>query len=200
MKHINEILSNTRLAWRLFVLPLPCKEYQGNIHRLGYGQVYYDGRNRLVHRITYVEFVGLIPQDKVLDHICQNRCCCEPSHLRVVTQRENVHAGIAPAAQNVRKTRCKRGHPLNGDNLFTRPNGDRVCRKCKRMKDQESEERIRIQRTKLPKQPRPLKMHCLRGHPLSGENLYIQPDGSRICKICSRAKVQAYRARKKEQG
>jgi hypothetical protein len=30
------------------------------------------------------------------------------------------------------------------------------------------------------------KTHCLRGHPLSGENLSIRPDGTRRCKACGR--------------
>ncbi len=28
---------------------------------------------------------------------------------------------------------------------------------------------------------------CKRGHPLSGENLYVKPSGSRQCRICRRA-------------
>lgn len=30
------------------------------------------------------------------------------------------------------------------------------------------------------------KTHCLHGHPLSGENLYLHPNGGRICKECGR--------------
>ena len=30
------------------------------------------------------------------------------------------------------------------------------------------------------------KTHCLRGHPLSGPNLYTPPDGSRCCRKCRR--------------
>lgn len=28
------------------------------------------------------------------------------------------------------------------------------------------------------------KTHCPKGHPYSGENLYINPQGQRICKTC----------------
>jgi Zn finger protein HypA/HybF involved in hydrogenase expression len=34
---------------------------------------------------------------------------------------------------------------------------------------------------------RPPRTHCKRGHPLSGDNLYVQPsNGARICRICRR--------------
>lgn len=33
-----------------------------------------------------------------------------------------------------------------------------------------------------------LKSHCCHGHPLSGENLWVRKDGSRICKTC-RARI-----------
>jgi hypothetical protein len=32
-----------------------------------------------------------------------------------------------------RRTHCKRGHPLSGENLYTRPNGYRMCRACGRI-------------------------------------------------------------------
>lgn len=31
------------------------------------------------------------------------------------------------------------------------------------------------------------KTHCLRGHPYTGDNLYIAPDGTRYCRECQRA-------------
>jgi hypothetical protein len=36
--------------------------------------------------------------------------------------------------------------------------------------------------------------HCPRGHPLEGDNLYIDPRGWRMCRICLRASVRAYDA------
>ena len=37
------------------------------------------------------------------------------------------------------------------------------------------------------------KSNCKRGHPLSGENLYVSPQGSRQCKSCMRTQHAAYR-------
>lgn len=41
------------------------------------------------------------------------------------------------------------------------------------------------------------RTHCKRGHLLSPDNLYIQANGSRICKQCHKVSGQEYRLRKK---
>jgi hypothetical protein len=38
---------------------------------------------------------------------------------------------------------------------------------------------------------------CHRGHPLSGNNLYISPKGARACKACNRINARAYQDRKR---
>lgn len=39
------------------------------------------------------------------------------------------------------------------------------------------------------------KKHCPKGHPYSGDNLYIAPDGSRHCRICRREQFLAFHER-----
>lgn len=41
------------------------------------------------------------------------------------------------------------------------------------------------------------KTHCHAGHPLSGENLYINPAGERQCRECARERGRRYWARKR---
>jgi hypothetical protein len=48
--------------------------------------------------------------------------CWNPDHLEPVTHAENQ--------LHLRKTQCKHGHPLSGDNLRISPNGTRACRAC----------------------------------------------------------------------
>lgn len=36
------------------------------------------------------------------------------------------------------------------------------------------------------------KTHCKRGHPLSGENLYVSPKGARRCRTCHNDRMRAY--------
>ena|SRR6266498_3667939 len=42
------------------------------------------------------------------------------------------------------------------------------------------------------------KSHCLRGHPLSGDNLHMDPSGRRICRACKKAENQTERARERK--
>lgn len=39
------------------------------------------------------------------------------------------------------------------------------------------------------------KTHCTKGHPLSGDNLYLAARGSRHCKVCRHDAVRRYRER-----
>lgn len=92
----------------------------------GYG--YWHGHR--VHRLTYQVLVGPIPDGSVIDHLCRVRKCCNPAHLEPVTVRENIRRGEASAGINSRRTTCVAGHPLEGSNLYTTPNGRRQCRVC----------------------------------------------------------------------
>jgi hypothetical protein len=100
----------------------------------GYGVVGYQGKQVLVHRLLYEHFVGPVPEGKVLDHFqCDTPSCANWAHVRPETSAGNVLRGRGPSAINARKTHCKNGHPLSGDNLVMRKNGRRGCRSCERV-------------------------------------------------------------------
>ena len=82
------------------------------------------------HRFAYELLVGPIPKDLQIDHLCRVRGCVNPSHLRVVTARENTLAGFGVTAQNARKTACHNGHPFDLSNTYYLPQGGRSCRAC----------------------------------------------------------------------
>ena len=108
----------------------PCRLWPGPVHTNGYGM----NRGRLAHRVAYEEEVGPIPEGLVLDHLCRNRLCTEPSHLEPVTQRENVLRGEHLNVQAHRAGTCRRGHPA--ENLYRRRSGPRAgevayCRACR---------------------------------------------------------------------
>lgn len=51
---------------------------------------------------------------------------------------------------------------------------------------------------KKPPKPRPGQDHCIHGHPLYGDNLYVRTDGKRICRTCANRRRREAYAREKE--
>lgn len=122
--------------------------------------------------------------------LCRNRSCVNPAHLEPVTHAENTLRGIAPSAQNAKKTHCFRGHPFTGKNVRIALNGQRICKECRRIYNREKH-------VSVGAGPHALRTHCLKGHLLSGENVYIKANGARQCKTCQTERGRAFRLRKK---
>lgn len=103
-----------------------------------YGLFWAFGKNQRAHRISYEHFVGRIPDNLTIDHLCNVTSCVNPKHLRPATIRDNILRGHGASAVNSRKTHCSRGHLFNDANTyFGVENGwnRRQCRVCKRMSD-----------------------------------------------------------------
>ena len=81
------------------------------------------------HRFSYQLANGEIPKGLVVDHICRNKACVNPSHLEAVTNIVNVMRGNGRAACHARKTHCHRGHPLDQARIAKRADGH-VSRNC----------------------------------------------------------------------
>lgn len=85
-------------TWQARVIPrtVPngsCWDWTGYIGTAGYGELCVDGKKVAVHRYVYREARGEIPAGMVIDHRCRNRRCCNPDHLDVVTNQENLNRG-----------------------------------------------------------------------------------------------------------
>lgn len=65
----------------------------------GYGQFGLDGRMQSAHRVAFGLFVGPIPADYEIDHLCRNRACVNPAHLEAVPQIVNWLRGESPCAR-----------------------------------------------------------------------------------------------------
>lgn len=68
-----------------------CWVWTAGMETNGYGRVStkWNGE-RKAHRAFYVQVKGQIPTGFVIDHMCRNRACVNPDHLRVVTHLVNV--------------------------------------------------------------------------------------------------------------
>jgi len=110
-----------------------CWNWRAGIGQKGYGwfRISHRIRERQAHRIAYELFVGPIPDELQIDHLCRNRRCVNPDHLEPVTQRVNTLRGITLASANVAKTHCPAGHSYSGANLVVYGN-KRYCRACQK--------------------------------------------------------------------
>lgn len=77
----------------------------------GYGKMRVGDRMVGAHRFSYKIHLGPIPDGMLLDHICHNRACVNPAHLRPVTNKQNLENLVAAPTTN--KTTGVRGVHLN---------------------------------------------------------------------------------------
>lgn len=70
--------------------------WEWNRYRMpcGYGRIRHGGSMWLAHRLSYLAFNGDIPEGLVVRHKCDNKCCVNPEHLEVGTQKDNVQDAI----------------------------------------------------------------------------------------------------------
>ena len=60
----------------------------------GYGRISYRNKTCQVHRVSFVLWNGKLTPKKHVDHICNNRLCCNPNHLAAVTNLQNQRLKI----------------------------------------------------------------------------------------------------------
>lgn len=71
-----------------------CWLWQRPLMSNGYGQVTYQGKSKLVHRLAYMLWKGDLPEyskENVLSHLCNIRHCYNPDHLELTTQEANMN-------------------------------------------------------------------------------------------------------------
>lgn len=191
-------------------LPNGCLEFQGTRSTAGYGQIIYRGKSVPTHILVHRLVIGPTPKGLDVAHSCDNPPCVEAKHLSLKTRRQNLLESVArnrhPGAI---KTHCKRGHELSGDNLYVY-RGSRHCSACNRGKQRvyagwpedlaysapagyTGESPTGMVRVQPPKRRPHESSHCVSGHEIAGDNLYVSPDGYRKCRRCRSAAAMRWR-------
>lgn len=92
--------------------PEECWEWTGKSRQSGYGWIgTQNGSHKLAHRVVWELTNGPIPKGTghhgtVVMHTCDNRLCCNPAHLRLGTQADNVR-DMREKGRNVDLTTCR---------------------------------------------------------------------------------------------
>lgn len=66
-----------------------CWNWTAGLSAAGYGVMRYGKTDQLAHRISYRLSIGPIGEGLQIDHMCHNRACVNPKHLRVATDGLN---------------------------------------------------------------------------------------------------------------
>lgn len=103
----------------------------------GYGAFRFRGGYQKAHRVAWILYRGVIPDNLCVLHKCDTPTCVNPDHLFLGSRTDNNADCIRKGRNNnQRKTHCAHGHVLSGYNLIitkpckSRPRPQRQCREC----------------------------------------------------------------------
>ena len=73
--------------------PSPCHLWSGPTSGIGrgggYGRMSLNGQTVATHIVAYTHYYGYVPNKKQIDHLCNQRRCCNPAHLELVSHLTN---------------------------------------------------------------------------------------------------------------
>lgn len=82
----------------------PCHLWRGPTSGTGrggnYGRMSLNGQTVATHIVAYTHYYGYVPSKKQIDHLCNQRLCCNPAHLELVTHLTNQRRRVKRAKSN----------------------------------------------------------------------------------------------------
>lgn len=94
------------------------------------------GKMVAAHRYSYELMFGKIEKGKIIHHICENKLCVNPLHMRLVSSFGRHTTDYHPTsvtAINKNRTHCIYGHEFTPENTIIEKSGKRKCRTCSKL-------------------------------------------------------------------
>lgn len=128
--------------------PGACWPWTGYLTWNGYGRVRADGGRYGSHRLAYLLSSGTVPDGMSVCHRCDNPSCCNPAHMWLGTQSENMADMTAKGRRAIMEgdQNGSRRHPdrrAYGDRNGTRKFPERLARGASRPGAKLTDEKVR---------------------------------------------------------
>ena len=89
LDHLEEKLPQ-RILDKIFIdEESECWVFKGDPSSNGYQRLWIHGHRHMAHRLIYEYATGKDIRKWQLDHLCENRACCNPNHMDPVTPKIN---------------------------------------------------------------------------------------------------------------
>lgn len=119
-----------------------CWEWFAASNQDGYGCFRFKGKTYSAHSFIYQVLKGILAENLVVDHSCNNPKCVNPEHLKAMTQRENILKSTGIAAIRARQTVCKYGHEFSTPKWLKNSTSRRYCNTCHKLRERKRRERL----------------------------------------------------------
>lgn len=115
-----------------------CWLWTGSLNGGGYSSMTFQTKRVATHRLLYAWLVEPLPKGvgkniPQLDHFaCSTKRCINPTHVKLVTARENILRSTCKSAIHAAKTHCPHGHLLLPEPHLPPGRMQRRCKECRR--------------------------------------------------------------------
>lgn len=113
-----------------------CWVWKGARGGKGYGSKMIRGKAYRTHRLAWEWVNGPIPDGMMVLHRCDNPPCCNPNHLFIGTNTDNMRDMVAKGRGSF-PTHCPNGHEFTKENSRASPTkiqpNRRYCLTCRRV-------------------------------------------------------------------